>query len=89
MRGNQLSVVCLLDTFRDQGPKARLRNLIQGKIIKDSNILYYNLVTGKEYADIEDLFRKDEYLFLYNKATGSDISLTALKDDEAILDQLT
>lgn len=88
MRGNQLSVVCLLDTFREQGPKARLRNLIQGKIIKDSNILYYNLVTGKDYADIEDLFRKEEYLSLYNRATGSDINLTELKDDETILDQL-
>ena len=88
MRGNQLAVVCLLDTFRDQRPKARLHNLVQEKIIKDSNILYYNLVTGTDYADIEDLFNKEEYLDLYNKATGRDIQITLLKDDEPILSQL-
>ena len=61
MRGNELSTVCLLDTFTDQAAQARLKRMVEQKIIADKKILYYHSIMGQAYADIEDLFDKEEY----------------------------
>ena len=58
MRGNELSTVCLLDTFTDQKAEARLRQMVEQRIIADKKILFYHSVIEKPYADIEDLFSK-------------------------------
>lgn len=53
MRGNELSTVCLLDTFTDQAAQARLKRMVEQKIIADKKILYYHSIVGQAYADIE------------------------------------
>ena len=88
MRGNELSTVCLLDTFTDQGAEVRLKRMVEQKIIADKKILYYHSVTGQTFADIEDLFRKEEYLALYNGAFGTSIQITDLDADKPIMAQL-
>lgn len=88
MRGNELSTVCLLDTFTNQSAEVRLKRMVEQKIIADKKILYYHSVIGQTFADIEDLFSKDEYLELYNGAFGTSIKITDLDVDKPIMSQL-
>lgn len=88
MRGNELSTVCLLDTFTDQSAEARLKRMVEQKIIADKKILFYHTVIGQAYADIEDLFSKDEYLAFYNGAFGKSVQLSDLSLDQPIMTQL-
>ena len=88
MRGNELSTVCLLDTFTDQKAEVRLKHMVEQKIIADKKILYYHSVTGQTFADIEDLFRKEEYLALYNGAFGTSVQSADLDVDKPIMAQL-
>jgi predicted ATP-dependent endonuclease of OLD family len=80
LRGSKLNIVCLLDTFNDAKGKQRIDDLIRLKIIKDRNIKYFNefVSTVNNKADIEDLFRKEEYLSFFNSAHPKykDISIT-------------
>ena len=78
MRGNELSTVCLLDTFTDQAAQARLKRMVEQKIIADRKILYYHSIMGQAYADIEDLFDKEEYLVLFNGAFGKSVQISEL-----------
>lgn len=88
MRGNELSTVCLLDTFTDQKAKDRLKHMIEQKIIADKKILYYHSVIEQPFADIEDLFSKEEYLNLYNGAFGTSFQISDLNADKPIMAQL-
>lgn len=88
MRGNELSTVCLLDTFTDQSAQARLKRMVEQKIIADKKILFYHTVIGQTFADIEDLFSKEEYLTLYNGAFGTTVKLSDLDADKPIMAQL-
>lgn len=88
MRGNELSTVCLLDTFTDQSAQARLKRMVEQKIIADKKILFYNTVINQTFADIEDLFSKEEYLALYNGAFGTTVQLSDLDADRPIMAQL-
>lgn len=88
MRGNELSTVCLLDTFTNQSAEVRLKRMVEQKIIADKKILYYHSVIGQTFADIEDLFSKDEYLELYNGAFSKSIKITDLDVDKPIMSQL-
>lgn len=88
MRGNELSTVCLLDTFTDQGAEVRLKRMVEQKIIADKKILYYHSVVEKTFADIEDLFSKEEYLLLYNGAFGKSVQISDLDTNKPIMSQL-
>lgn len=88
MRGNELSTVCLLDTFTDQSAQARLRRMVEQKIIADKKIIFYHTVIDQVFADIEDLFSKEEYLTLYNGAFGATVQLSDLEADKPIMAQL-
>lgn len=88
MRGNELSTVCLLDTFTDQSAQARLKRMVEQKIIADKKILFYHTVIDQAFADIEDLFSKGEYLNLYNGAFGTTIQIADLDTDKPIMAQL-
>jgi predicted ATP-dependent endonuclease of OLD family len=69
LRGNKLSVVCLLDTVKDPKSKARLSDLIDQKIIHQNKIKFFDeFVQGFTQADLEDLFKKEDYLKFYNEA---------------------
>ena len=88
MRGNELSTVCLLDTFTDQSAQARLKRMVEQKIIADKKILFYHTVINQTFADIEDLFSKKEYLALYNGAFGTTVQMSDLDADKPIMAQL-
>ena len=87
LRGNKLKMVCLLDTFTNQSAEKRLNNMVSKKIIRESNILFYHDILNSEYADIEDLFKKEDYINLYNGAFESNVDLSIVKNGP-ILNQL-
>lgn len=70
LKGQNLNIVCALDTFTDQKGKARLNSLIEQKIIKDKSILFFNEFSRNvgNIADLEDLFSIEEYLKFFNSA---------------------
>lgn len=88
LRGNELNIVCLLDTFTDQSAKARLDKMIVQNIIKDKKILFYHEILNLSFADIEDMFKKEEYLQLYNSAFEKDIHLDEIDNNKSIISQL-
>ena len=68
MRGNDLNIVCLLDNFTKQKPKANIENLAKVKIIKQENLKFYSdFVDNLNIANIEDIFSVKEYLNLFNE----------------------
>lgn len=87
LRGNKLKMVCLLDTFTNQSAEKRLNNMVTKKIIRESNILFYHDILNSEYADIEDLFKKEDYINLYNGAFESNVDINTLENGP-ILSQL-
>jgi len=93
LRGQKLNIVCLLDTFTDQKGKKRLEDLIQLKIIKDKDVLFFDQFDDldSDTADLEDLFEKEEYLAFFNAAFHEyqDIAFTDIKEiDKPILPQI-
>jgi len=69
LRGSELEIVCLLDSFFDSKGKQKVDDLVKQKIIKDRNIRFYHeFIDNMKKADLEDLFEKDEYLKLFNQA---------------------
>lgn len=88
MRGNELSTVCLLDTFTDQRAETRLKKMVEQKIIADKKIIYYHSVLERSFADIEDMFTKDEYVIIYNGAFGTSIKTADIDVDRPIMSQL-
>ena len=88
LRGNELDMVCLLDSFNDQSAKRRLENLVTENIIKEKKILFFNEFTGEKFADFEDMFTDEEYISLYNNAFNDNIKITDIKSDQPIMKQL-
>jgi len=69
LRGNELNVACLLDTFKDTKGKAKLDDLIEQKIISDKRIRFFSdYLSDYATADIEDIFSKADYIKIYNEA---------------------
>lgn len=88
-RGNNLECVCLLDTLNDQKSKVKLDKLSnEHKIIKKSNIIFYSDIINTKFADIEDLFKKEEYICLFNRAFNQNISIDKIDMDQPIMNQL-
>lgn len=92
LKGQNLNIVCALDTFTDQKGKARLNNLIEQKIIKDKNILFFNNFSRDvgDIADLEDLFSVNDYLKFFNDAFNEfeDIEENLIKKDKPIIAQI-
>lgn len=88
LRGNKLDIVCLLDTFSNQSTKAKLENLISGKIIQDKKIVFYHNILNVDFADIEDLFTNADYLKLYNGTFKKDVQINDIDKDKPIMQQL-
>lgn len=65
LRGSELNIVCLLDTFKD----GKLDDLIDQKIISKRKVRFFDeFLDGYSSADIEDLFSKEDYVKIYNDA---------------------
>lgn len=81
LRGQELQIACLLDTFTDAKGKAKVEDLIIGKIIQKNKIKFFDeFVDDYKQADIEDVFTKDDYLKIYNTANKKEIKVSDLKE---------
>jgi hypothetical protein len=92
LRGNNLNIVCVLDTFIDQKGQTRIRDLVFDKIIKESNVLFFHEFTGPiKPAELEDMFEKREYLEWFNSEYKKDyeqIDIKKLSTDKSIIPQI-
>lgn len=91
MRGNKLKVVCLLDTFTEQKPKAHIDKLInKEKILKSSQVIFYDKFTELDVANIEDIFTTEEYLELFNEAFSEydNINVEDIDKSKTILNEI-
>lgn len=80
LRGQELQIACLLDTFTDARGKAKVEDLIVGKIIQKNKIKFFDeFVDDYKQADIEDVFTKDDYLKIFNAANNKNIKVSDLK----------
>lgn len=69
LRGSQLEIVCLLDSYNDPKGEAKMNDLISQKIIQKNRIHFFDeFLDSYEKADLEDLFLKQDYVNLFNKA---------------------
>jgi predicted ATP-dependent endonuclease of OLD family len=82
LRGSNLNIVCLLDTFRDSKGKAKLDDMIEQKIISQKKIKFFHeFLPDYSIADIEDLFTKEDYLKIYNEAfSDKQVKISDLND---------
>lgn len=90
LRGSKLNIVCMLDSFTDQKGKHRVADLIQQRIIKEKNIRFFDEFAGngKDVADIEDLFEKEEYLRIFNTAFDKEFEPITLEDLDPKVDTI-
>jgi hypothetical protein len=83
LSGNKLKIACLLDTFTDQKGKRRISDLIQEKIIKDNNVIFFDEFTPNvNPAEIEDMFEINEYLALFNSEFSEYANIESKAIDE-------
>ena len=69
LRGSQLQMFCLLDSYTDPKGKAKMEKMISEKIIQKNKIIFFDeFLPNHSKADIEDLFSKNDYLKLFNSA---------------------
>lgn len=69
LRGSQLEIACLLDSYTDPAGQAKMDKMIREKIIHRNKIRFFDeFVDGQDKADLEDLFKKSDYIKLFNSA---------------------
>lgn len=69
LRGSNLEMVCLLDSYTDAKGKAKMDKMIADKIIHRSKVRFFDeFLDSHTTADLEDLFVKTDYLKLFNLA---------------------
>ena len=89
LRSNDLQIVCLLDSFTDPKGKAKLDNMIAQKIINQKNIRFYNeFLESRKRADIEDLFTKNDYIKLFNRAFDKKYTEIKIENLNADIEQI-
>lgn len=92
LKGQNLNIVCALDTFTDQKGKARLNSLIEQKIIKEKNVLFFNNFSRDvgDIADLEDMFDVKEYLKFFNTAFNeyADIAESEIDTSKPTIQQI-
>ena len=92
LKGSELEIVCLLDSYLDSQEKKLAENVIDDKIIHKNKILFYDeFLDSFNKAELEDLFAKQDYLNLFNSAFKEfpDVRLSNLNQNKMqILDQI-
>jgi predicted ATP-dependent endonuclease of OLD family len=84
LRGSKLEIACLLDSYTDIKGKEKMESLIRDKIIQKNKIRFFDeYVDTHDKADLEDLFKKSDYLKIFNPAFTeySDIKEAELNAD--------
>jgi len=76
LRGSQLEIGCLLDSYTDLKGKAKMDKIIAEKIIHKNKIRFFDeFLDSHAKADLEDLFEKNDYLKLFNSAFKENIDI--------------
>ena len=86
-----MKVSCLLDTFTDQKGKARMKDLIQEKIIKDNKVIFFDEFTSPiNPSEIEDMFLPEEYIALFNAEFSefADINVGEISPNYSVIQQI-
>jgi hypothetical protein len=81
--GNHLKVTVLVDS-RKEGNQ-RLERMAKDGYLEKQRIILVGEVLGRKSGDIEDLFKEEEYLRLYNKAFGKLLKAEDLKGNDSIV----
>lgn len=69
LRGSNLDIVCLLDSYTDAKGKAKMDSLIADKIIHSKKVrFFHDFLDSHATADLEDMFTKKDYLTIFNAA---------------------
>jgi predicted ATPase len=83
MRGNELNIACLLDSFSDQKGKQKLDDMIKYKLIREKQVHFaHEFVDALERADVEDFFAEDDYIRMFEGGLPehAGLSLPAAED---------
>ncbi|GMV17111.1 MAG: hypothetical protein AMXMBFR56_53350 [Polyangiaceae bacterium] len=84
--GSHVDATVLIDSMK-QGNQ-RLDALIKQGVLKQSRVIGVGEITQQPEADIEDLFKLDEYLNLFNEAFGTKYKPSDLVGSDPILRRL-
>ena len=91
IRGQELNIACLLDTFTEYSKKQRVDDLIDYKIIHQKHVRYFHefAENGRNEADIEDMFEPVEFLALYNETLHHKLNVEDLDQSiDRIVEQI-
>lgn len=81
--GNHLKVTVLVDS-RKEGHQ-RLERMAKDGYLEKQRIILIGDVINRKTGDIEDLFKEEEYIDLYNKAFGKTIKVIDLNGKDPIV----
>lgn len=81
--GNHLKVTVLVDS-RKEGNQ-RLERMAKDGYLEQQRIILVGEIINQRTGDIEDLFKVDEYLGLYNKAFGKTLTANDLNGNDPIV----
>jgi predicted ATP-dependent endonuclease of OLD family len=81
--GTHLALTVLVDS-RKEGNQ-RLERMARDGYLEKQRIILVGDVIGRKIGDIEDVFKEEEYLSLYNKAFGKSITPKDLRGNDPIV----
>lgn len=91
LRGNQLNIVCLLDTM-NSSTNQKLNHLINEKILNSKKLVTYGQILNKKYADVEDVFDIEDYINIYNLSFNGNVKKEQINEEnmkKGIVDAIT
>ena len=85
LRGNELNIACLLDSFSDQKGRQKLDDMIKHKLVKQKQVHFtHEFVDNLKRADIEDLFADDEYIKMFKGGFPEHTNLQLPPSEEGV-----
>lgn len=84
--GNHLDVTVLVDTHKKGHQK--LSRLANKGFLDEKRIITVGKVLNQQEADIEDVFTEKDYVRLYNRTYGKELSASDLKGEDPIVRRL-
>jgi len=84
--GNHLDVTVVVDARKEGHQK--LSALAKAGYLGEKRIITIGEIAGRQLADIEDLFAREDYLALYNAAFGKSVKAADLKSTDPIVRQI-
>jgi hypothetical protein len=84
--GNHLRVTVVVDSRK--GGQQRLHQMAKDGYLEKQRLILLNEVLGTAAADIEDLFKEEDYLTLYNEAFSKAVKGADLKGKDPIVTRL-